>query len=284
MCTGLEKYVTDENRLPPGSDEIYGHWIARQKQGINTMLKTRRERLMKITLFSEWYYKSQNKEETIKQTWNNICTGLEEYVQREKKLPPKSDKICGAWLKIQKKDINTLSEDKRERLLNIVEFREWFIESQKKGKNKPRKWDDICTGFEEYIQNEKKLPPQSDKIYGSWISVQKANIDSIPAKRRERLLKIKEFNEWYIEFNSKERTVPRSWNDMYTELVEFIQKEKRLPPSTNKKNNKDKRLARWTINQKEIIDTMPADRRERLMEIPIFKKWFDNRKKRTLPQ
>jgi DNA-binding transcriptional regulator YiaG len=276
MCTGVEKYVMDEDRLPPQSDKIYGSWVSCQKNVINTMLQTRRERLMQIDLFSKWFTNSQKK---IKRPWDDMCTELEEYVHREKKFPVKADKIYLTWLNTQKANIITMSEDKRERLLKIPLFNAWFIESQKKEKKDIRKWDDVIIGLEEYIQREKKLPHQSDKIYGHWISTQKANIDSIPPKRRERLLKIKEFNEWYIEFNSKERTIPRPWDDMYAELVDFVQKEKRLPLSTCKKNSKDKRLVRWINHQKQIIDKISADRRERMMEIPDFKKWYDNRAK-----
>ena len=278
MCTGLEKYVTDENKLPPGSDKIYGKWLSRQKQGINIMLKTRRERLMKIDLFSNWFTESQKKVKPIKRPWEDVCAGLEEYVKREKKLPSQSDKIYGGWLDSQKSKITKMSEDRRERLLKIPLFNAWFIESQKKGKKDIRKWEDMFVQIEEYTKKENKLPPKSHKIYGQWLHAQKANINSMPANRREQFLKIKEFNEWYIKFNSKEKTVSRPWDDMYAELVEFVKKNNKLPPNI-KKNNKDKRLTRWNIHQKEIIDTMPADRRERMMEIPIFKKWYDSRTK-----
>jgi len=208
----VKKYVDENNKLPAASYKELGigHWLNAQKQKVknNKIIQARKDLLMKLQPFKEWYEDDQTKERKIKREWNEIYELLKTYIEKNNKLPSISHKELGIvkWLSHQKEYVKkeTITQERKDLLMKLTPFKEWYEDDQTKEKKErkiKREWNEIYELLKTYTDENNKLPATSYKELGivDWLNVQKQSVkkDKIIQARKDLLMKLTPFKEWY---------------------------------------------------------------------------------------
>jgi hypothetical protein len=252
----LERYRKDQgNCLMPHSyrDPISGYrlgsWVTNQRTAQNTMPPERRQRLDALgfvwdRLAVQWEegfrclerYRKGNGDALVPKTYRDPASGYR----------------LGQWVSVQRRDKETLSPERRQRLDTLD-----FV------------WDPWTTQWEEgfgYLERYRKgngdalVPktyrdPASGYRLGQWVSVQRRTRDAMSPDHRQRL------DALGFVWNS----LTTEWEEGFRSLAIFRQREGhcRVP---QKHREQGFRLGQWVSNQRARADkeTMPPDRRQRL--------------------
>jgi len=240
-------YLMPHSYRDPISGYRLGSWVTNQRTAQNTMPPERRQRL-----------------DALGFVWDMLAVQWEEgfrYLERYRKdngdaLVPKtyrdpaSGYRLGQWVSVQRKDKETLSPERRQRL-DALDF----------------VWDPFSVQWEEgfgYLERYHKengdalVPktyrdPASGYRLGQWVAVQRRNKDTMSPERRQRLEALG------FAWNS----LTTQWEEGVRSLAIFRQREGhcRVP---QKHREQGFRLGLWISNQRADKDTMSPDRRERL--------------------
>jgi len=132
--------------------------------------------------------------------------------------------------------------------------------------------------LKKYVEENDRLPPQSDANVGCWLTTQKTYIknNKITQERKELLMKLEPFKAWYEDAQKKEKKERKDWTERYELLKKYVKENDRLPPQ----NYKD--LGSWLRNQKENVknNKLAQERKGLLMKLEPFKAWYgDDQKK-----
>jgi superfamily II DNA or RNA helicase len=205
--------------------------------------------------------------------WGNVCWKLKlervkEYIDENKEKPSTHDKnknvrTLGMWIGTQQKNYPTeVQIMKNEEIRTIWE--EFIKEYRKYVKTNEESWNDILKQVKEYIDEIKKLPSQHDKnknikMLGIWIQNQQTKYSKkVQIMQNEEIRTIwEEFRKEYIEHF---KTNEESWNDTLKQVIEYIDKNKKLS-SQHDKNMNIKMLGHWIQTQQKQYS-----KRDRIMK------------------
>jgi NAD+--asparagine ADP-ribosyltransferase len=119
-------------------------------------------------------------------------------------------------------------------------------------KTNEEKWNNILKRVEYYIDENKKLPSTKDKnrnikMLGNWIRTQLKNHSN-----KTQIMQNKEIRTIWKEFIKDYRkyfkTNEEKWSDTLKQVKDYIDKNKKLPSTTNKNKN-IKTLGMWIGTQ-----------------------------------
>ena len=171
----------------------------------------------------------------------------------------------GQWVGVQRASKETLSAD---RIARLESLSGWV-------------WDAINELWEEgysellafvELEGHAKVPlrfktADGYKI-GRWVSSQRRNKDKMSAERKARLEAVP---DWVWD------PVNELWEEAYTELQAFVEREGHARVPTKYKTEEDYKLGSWVSMQRTYKDKLSNDRVARLESLPG---WVWSAKKR----
>lgn len=182
-------------------------------------------------------------------------------------------------------------EDEEEDYKELELKYEMIYSSMGKLLNYDEIWFKKANELKIYIEKDfenKKLPPQKDKIYGLWIKKEKEKIkeNTLSEDKIEFLNNIPPFKEWINKNKNVKREVI-DWNSMADNLIKNVQKNNEV-----NKNNFDTTLSKWFSNQDTLLFSNKTEsnelkikndiKRAKLTSEPLLKNYFE--RKRTVSQ
>jgi superfamily II DNA or RNA helicase len=193
----VEGYVSTHGRLP--TDKVAGvsmarldSWLYQQRKVFERLDDSQRTKLSMLRGF-EPLSASLTKE----QSWQQNLKDAKEFVAEENMIPsyrsksPKSDKVLGLWLDIQKRDFLSLSEKQTQGLMEIPGF--------KPQQSKSEKWYTKFVELEKHISNEGSLPPLRrggrDLPAGAWMRRQFKSWGTLTHEQQHRLSSLPGFTD-----------------------------------------------------------------------------------------
>jgi len=211
-------------------------------------------RYQKWTEFLE-EYKEYLKSDDEK--WNDKFDKLKLFIDENNRTPITDKEELGRWLSVQQKNYTNkiLGMKDPERYQRWKEFLEKYKEYFKSDNEI---WNDNFIKLKEFInkpENKKKPSTTSidikEKELGSWLSNQqnkyKNKTQCMKDPYRRKLWK--KFLEEYKEYFKTNNEI---WEENFDKLKEFINKEEnKRTPSQIAKDETEKDLGRWLVNQKQ---------------------------------
>ena len=229
--------------------------------------------------------------ETSDERWLRMFEELKKYYSENCHLPSYHTcedkyKVIANWVTSQKRRIlrNDIPSYQRENLLGFKEINEWFIKIQTVGKTEKLVWNECFPLLKDYIDTNNKIPVITYKTddgfkLGIWTFAQKMAIKKhrLTDIQLNKLLELKPIKEWHKSYLLQDKIVMPTWDDMYLYLVEYINKNNKLPTALYVLDNSI-RLGSWLTTQKHKVThkLIVPNRLSKLMEIKSFKKWYDS--------
>lgn len=258
----VKKYIDENKKLPSQHDkdkEIkqLGTWISNQKQNY----KNKKEIMNKELIYNAWTnFLTEYKEYLLnnEEIWYKKLDLVKKYIDENKKRPSKHDKKknikeLGYWIGTQKKNYN-IKECimNNEKIYNkytefITEYQEYFLSIEEV-------WYNNLNKVQNYINENNKLPSQHNKNQeikklGNWISENKQNY-----KKKQKIMRIEDiYNNWGTFINNNNELFLSNeelWYNNLEQIIQYINKNKKLPLRTNKDKNIIK-LCRWIDSNKQ---------------------------------
>lgn len=195
MFEQVKDFIDKYKKRPSTKDNpSYAAWISHQIQ--NYRLK---KDLMKVkNIYDEWtgfiglkeysvYFKSLDDE------WNEMFGKLKEFINKNNKLPTRSDGSIGNWLNSQKANYKA----KKNALEDPVKYEQWteFVQSSKYSKyfkSLDDVWNDNFCALKEYINKNNSIPKPSDNILYNWLNTQKSSYKT----KEYGMANTTRYNEW----------------------------------------------------------------------------------------
>jgi superfamily II DNA or RNA helicase len=284
----VSKYIDENKKLPSSIDKNefikkLGIWISIQKQNYlknKYIMKTPKIRKLWEEFqekYSEYFVNNDDQ-------WKNTLKEIGKYIDKNKKLPSQYDKNysikkLSSWMQTQKKNYlkkQNIMKTSSEILKLWEEFQEkyseYFISNEEK-------WKNTLKEIVEYINENNKLPLDSDKNESikklcNWLSRQKQNYT-----KKEKIMKTsskicelwEEFQEKYSEFFISNE---EQWKNTLIKICKYIDENKKLPSESNM-NDSIKKLSCWIQNQKKNYS-----KKEKIMKnLKIYKLWEEFQEK-----
>jgi superfamily II DNA or RNA helicase len=209
----LKEYINIHNILPTSCNKdetikCLGLWVRNQAKNYekkqynmkNYEISTIWEEFMSLKDIKILFLNNE-------ELWNYNKACVEEYIQKNNKLPTQTDKdkdisSLGNWIQSQKQ--NYKNKTKIMVNENIIALWEEFVNKyQEIFMSKEEKWYDKKSKIEKYIQKYNKLPSRTDKdrdisLLGSWIYWQKQNYAD-----KNQIMKKEEIRVAWEDFTSK---------------------------------------------------------------------------------
>ena len=247
----VEQYIIDNGKTPSSKDKdkkinYLGNWLNKQKK--NKYIITdidKNEWNVFLDKHKDYFLNNQ----TI---WENNLNLLENYINQYNKIPAPEDKLY-VWL--SKTMQNYKKEENIMKDINIKEKWEIFIKKyQEYLANNEKNFLDNLKLSENYIIENNKRPSHDDsdkeiKKLGKFLSHCIENY-----KGRKQIMKNENIRCIWEKFIDQYKTFFALPNDIWKNnlklVIDYIEKEKRTPSSTNK-NIEFKRLGNWLGHQKQ---------------------------------
>ena len=162
----------------------------------------------------------------------------------------------GGWVKNQRKNKDTMSAERRQRLDPIGFV--WGETISSMASLRKRAWEDGFRVLTEFKEREghcrvPRLFVEGTYKLGQWVSEQRATEDTMPAERKRRLDAIGFVWD----------TLESTWEEGFAALTTFKTREGHCLVPLSRVEGRFK-LGTWVGRQRENKDTMSADRRQRL--------------------
>jgi superfamily II DNA or RNA helicase len=143
-------------------------------------------------------------------------------------------------------------------------------------------WNKQYNLLVEFVKEKERLPKYMEEYKGEkisqWLTTQKSNYvrGILLEGRKDKLLQISPFQKWTGEYNGE----TKEWYNWYELLFEYINVNKRLPHE--RENYKNEKLGKWLSRQKLAYNkgNLLVERKNKLLEIDLFKKWSDEEKRK----
>jgi uncharacterized protein YgiM (DUF1202 family) len=176
----------------------------------------------------------------------------------------------GQWVSHQRQAKDVIAPDRRQRLEALPDW-SWDVFSDK--------WEEGFFYLKEFSEREGHSRPsdvfRTNDGYrlGQWVMKQRKDKDKMSPDRRQRL---EALPGWSWDVNSDR------WEEGFTHLKEFAEREGHSRPSDVFRTNDGYRLGQWVMKQRKDKDKMSPDRRARLEELPgwswgiLSDRWEDN--------
>jgi len=226
-------------------------------------------------------YKEERKD-NIKLNWDEWSKLLDEYCNKEKKVPSNLTQYknhnLGRWLSTQKRYILSKDDELYKKLSKnkyIKEILDEYLDPRKK-------WDKRYKLLDEYIDKKKKV--QSNKIQykdhniGKWFQHQKSSLLSKDDELYKKLSEnkyIKKNLDKYLEYKEKTKNkIKLKWDEWYILVDEYIDKEKMIPSQKTQYNNH--KIGQWYQDQKKRISSKDNELYKKLSENEHIKENLNN--------
>ena len=245
-CRVPRNYETDDGyRL--------GQWVGVQRANGDEMDPQRRRRLEELPGWS-W--------DPLSEQWEDGFSRLKEFSEREGhcRVPQKHKTVegytLGGWVIKQRTNRSKMDTVRRRRLEQLPGW-SWDPFSAR--------WEDGFARLKEFSERKRHCRvPQKHKTedgyrLGQWVGVQRANRDEMEPERRRRL---EELPGWSWD------PITDQWEDGFSRLSEFSQRERHCRVPADYKTEDDFRLGGWVGGQRANRDEMDPQRRRRLEELP----------------
>lgn len=280
MLNKVKVYFNKECKRPSqqnNNPEIsrMGKWLSQQQ--INY---ARKKDIMKNEqIYKKWEaFVKENKHHFMsnEKEWYIILDNVKNYIIKEGIKPSAKDKNIdvkhmGGWIGTQQKNY----AKKQCIMTNEDIYKKWeeFVKDNKKYFIiNEEKWYNMLDNIKNYIDDNKKRPPQLDKNneiaqLARWINNQQNNYDKMKKsmKNPDKRKKWEEFLETYKQYFI---TNEELWNNMLDKVKNYIVKEGKRP-SNSDKNNDIRQMARWI----GASQTNYAKKKEIMKNEDIRRKW-----------
>ena len=254
-------YMEEHKKTPNQHDKnkevaLLGSWVSRQNQNYRKIKKImtnpniRKKWEDTMQKYSEYFMSPED-------IWHSTHEKSILYMEEHKKIPLASDnnqeiKSLGRWVYNQH---NNYKENKQ--IMTNPNIRKEWEKTMEKYSNYFRNFEEIWHSTHEkvilYMKEHKKAPSASDEnkeivSLGQWTSTQKTHYNnkvgtvftnSIIKKKWEDTMQI------YLEYLG---TIEDLWSLTNNKVIEYIDKHKKRPSSTDK-NNEIKTLGAWVTMQ-----------------------------------
>ena len=255
----LRRYYEAENdrrvtaKLVTHDGYRLGQWVSVQRMKQDTMSVDRRQRLEKLTGWS-WDARSDWWEEGYKQ--------LKRYCEANGKSQMSASFVTedgyrlGIWVGNQRHRTANMPAQRRKRLEELPGWT-WDVLSDA--------WEGGYAQLKRYCEaNGNCRVPRSfvteDRYpLGQWVTEQRTRRASMPGERRTRL---EDLYKWSWDLLSD------AWEDGYAQLKLYSDAEGNCRVPARHVTSDGYRLGQWVSLQRPCKDKMPAERRNRLEELP----------------
>ena len=199
----LEQYIINNKKLPSIYSKqielkLLGRWIYTQNKNYKKKKYIMKQEQIYNT-WTEFIHKYQEYFLSNNECWNINLNKLEQYIIENKKLPSQQ---LGKWIMCQNKNYKKKQQImKQEQIYNKWtelknKYQEYFVSNEEL-------WNNNLIKLEQYIIENKKLPPNSSKIVeikqlGNWISRQNHNY-----KKYIYIMKQEEIYNKFTKFKNK---------------------------------------------------------------------------------
>jgi Helicase associated domain len=246
-CRVSFSYKTDD-------DYRLGGWVKKQRANKEEL---NHGRLQRLEALAGWSWDPHFDQ------WEEGFSHLKQFSEREGhcqvagKYKTNDNYRLGSWVNTQRNHKETMEPERRQRLEAL----------------KGWSWDALYDQWEEGISHLKQFSDReghcrtsgayrTDDGYrlGQWVKVQRRNIDTMEPDRRQRL---EALPGWSWNPVSDDL-----WEEGFSHLKQFSDREGHCRVSQRYKTDDGYRLGQWIAVQRRNIDTMDADRRQRLEALP----------------
>ena len=268
----LVKWVEENKKIPSDHSKnniekkLWG-WAANQKQN-KKKNKLDKDKIDKLDKIKGWRWTDESR--AIIKSFDDNYSELVKWIEENKKIPSQSsenniEKKLGNWTTTQKhnKKNNKLDKDKIDKLDKIKGWR-WTDESRAIIKS----FDDNYNELVKWIEENKKIPSQYsenniEKRLGNWATTQKQNKKNNKLDK-DKIDKLDKIKGW--------RWIDESFDDNYSELVKWIEENKKMP-SQSSENNIEKKRGRWAATQKQNKKNNKLDK-DKIDKLDKIKRWY----------
>ena len=204
------------------------------------------------------------------ESWEVRYEELKVYVEKNKKLPPRSEDRIGWWVSTQRVSFNNndLSQERIDLLLCVSPD---FFENLH-----DKSWNENYQKLKVYVEKNKKLPSQRQVKLDIWIKNLKRSFNNnvLSQERIDLLLSVSP--DFFENLHDK------SWNENYQKLKVYVEKNKKLP------SQRQGNIGIWVLNQKMSFNsnTLSQERIDLLLSVSpdffenkIDKSWHENYQK-----
>jgi superfamily II DNA or RNA helicase/TRAP-type C4-dicarboxylate transport system substrate-binding protein len=252
----LLKYVEENGTARVLQAETFnGHklglWVGVQRYKWDSLTEERRQLLSALP---GWTL------DTRADQWDEGFQHLQEYVADVGDARVRDDYVAddgyrlGKWVGKQRTKWESLSEDRRQRLLSLPG---WTLGAR------DSRWEELFRHLQQYVEkNGDAQVPQSYKIgrywLGKWVSVQRRTWDSLSEERRQRLLQLP---GWTLDARGE------WWEDWFRRLEEYVADNGNARVPQKYVTVDGFNLGTWVGNQKSTWKTISEERRRRLRSL-----------------
>ena len=259
----LKKWIRINNRIPSRAhadliEKSLSAWCCKQRQNKKNGILSD-DKIEKLVKLNGWYWK--------KDSWNDKYSELNEWVRINNRIPSQTPKdstenLLGYWCNDQrqhKKD-GKLPNDKIEKLNKL---NGWYW--------KKDEWNNKYSELKKWVKINNKMPSSkskdlTEKILGIWCGRQR-QYKKNGKLSNDRIKQLKKINGWYWSNESIIRNVS-TFEDRYSELKKWIEKNNRIPSQTPK-DSTENLLGCWCNDQRQHKKDgkLPNDKIEKLNKL-----------------
>ena len=140
--------------------------------------------------------------------------------------------------------------------VNKTNRRNTGLSCNENSENNPTKWTFMFHQLSKFYEehNHSHLPqiyPENPAL-GKWVYKQRYLKHSLSDRRKQMMdqLQFHWFSKSYITENKKKQTKRKTWNEYYSDLMQFRQENGHCNVSKNMKDENNSKLYKWILNQR----------------------------------
>lgn len=233
----LKKYIDENKEKPQQKANYLGNWLSMQHQ----YYKLHKYNLRHEKVREKWEEFTRDYKEYLVQTeiWFNRLNMVKEFIDKNKKIPPKNSKLYN-WIKTQQKN----DSNKRLKDEYVKDWYEFIKIYGKYFKNKDCQWFTILEKIKIFIHENNNFPSpyhknKNTRILGKWLEKQHYNYNNQKYLMRNTNIK----NTWE-QFKGQYYTPDKYWKNALNNVINYINNYKKIP-SDNSNNKNIRGLYVW---------------------------------------
>jgi hypothetical protein len=259
----VKEYVKQNKQLPSKENnkdkniQRLGNWVNSQKQNHKNKTQILKDETI-FKLFDEFVKDNYDLFKSNEELWMDNYNRVLEYITTHNRLPSKSDKDeniqkLGLWISRQKQLYNKKQDIMKNEELRII-WDQFILKYLILFRTNEEIWYDKLNQLKTYIENNQKLPSNSDKdrdikSLAQWIQRQKEIFQS-----QQQIMTFENIRKEWEQFTSKHillfMTREELWRYKLKTLSEYIETYKKVPSIRDNDENV-KKLAHFMYTQRE---------------------------------
>ena len=299
----LFDFVNKHKRVPKNKEEHenvkINNWLVDQKKKINSVddelyKKISTNNTVKTNLDEYLENTKANKKVNKKiNTFDESLEIFEKYIKEHNNIPTKKE-YCGQWFQDRKKKITTNKDELYTKLSKnkiVKDNLDDYLKTKDINKNKEiLSFDESFKLLIDFIKINEKTPKKYEQHkninIGRWFGTQKNHINSKEDELYKKLSAnpiIKDNLDEYLKTNNANKNKEKlSFDDNLKMLIEFIEKNNRIPTKNEKYKNTN--IQSWLSNQKPKITSTEDELYKTLSTNKILKSNLDEYLKNKKPK